>query len=62
MEKINRVARIGSSNSAVSTMVKSMKPTVFVDPCPMPTFSPLPIIVGGILTAATIVGKLFNKK
>lgn len=62
MEKINRFTRIGGSNSAVSTMVKSIKPTVFVDPCPIPTFGPLPIIIGGLVTAATIVGKLLNKK
>lgn len=59
MEKINNFARIGGSNSAVSTIVKSIKPTVFVDPCPIPTFGPLPIIIGGL---ATVVGKLLNKK
>lgn len=62
MEKINSFARVGVSSSAVSTMVKSIKPTVFVDPCPIPTFGPLPIIIGGIVTAAAIVGKLLNKK
>lgn len=62
MEKTNIFARFGESSSAVSTMVKSMKPTVFVDPCPLPTLGPLPIIIGGIVTAAAIVGKLLNKK
>lgn len=62
MEKTNSFARIGNNRSAVSTMVKSMNPTVFVDPCPIPTFCPLPIIVGGILTAATIAEKLLIKK